>query len=150
MELPQAHLSRHFLRAQAQQVAWVPFAAGGPPDEVTGTSTTHKLFAIGAWVEDVQVRGPGAPPASPAHARATRRWPLATLGGTCTTPSPAAALMPRWLPLQQHQLSVLDLVARLAPEGGAVEQVSLERLASWEHPGEVTALQVRPRGPDRP
>lgn len=50
--------------------------------------------------------------------------------------------------MQQHHLSVLDLVTRLAPEGGAVEQVSLERLASWEHPGHVTALQAR--APSRP
>jgi len=44
--------------------------------------------------------------------------------------------------MQQHHLSVMDLVTRLAPEG-AVEGVTLERLASWQHPGLVTALQVR-------
>lgn len=55
MDVPQAHLSRHFLRAQAQKMAWLPFAPAGPPSEVTGISTAHKLFVIGAWVEDVQV-----------------------------------------------------------------------------------------------
>ena len=37
-------------------MAWVPFPSAGPPDERTGVSTAHRLFAIGAFVEDVQAR----------------------------------------------------------------------------------------------
>ena len=40
--------------AQPERVAWLPFPPAGPPDERTGVSTAHRLFVIGAYVEDVQ------------------------------------------------------------------------------------------------
>ncbi len=48
------HLSRHFLRLQASHVAWLPGPPPGPPD-ADGVTTAHKLLAVGAYVEDVQV-----------------------------------------------------------------------------------------------
>ncbi len=48
-------VSRQSLRCQAERVAWVPFPPAGPPDERTGISTTHKLFVVGTFVEDMQV-----------------------------------------------------------------------------------------------
>jgi len=42
------------LCAQPERVAWLPFPPAGPPDERTGVSTAHRLFVIGAYVEDVQ------------------------------------------------------------------------------------------------
>lgn len=49
------HLSRHFLRLQASHVVWLPGPPPGPPD-ADGVTICHKLFAVGAYVEDVQVR----------------------------------------------------------------------------------------------
>lgn len=43
--------------------------------------------------------------------------------------------------VQQHRLSVLDLQVRLS-RTGAAEHAELGELASWRHPGIVTALEV--------
>ena len=48
------HLSRHFLRLQANHVAWLPGPPPGPPD-ADGVVTVYRLFAVGTYVEDVQV-----------------------------------------------------------------------------------------------
>ena len=42
------------LCTQPERVAWLPFPPAGPPDERTDVSTAHRLFVIGAYVEDVQ------------------------------------------------------------------------------------------------
>jgi hypothetical protein len=57
------HLSRHFLRLQASHVAWLPGPPPGPPD-ADGVVTMYKLFAVGTYVEDVQVRWRSSWPAS--------------------------------------------------------------------------------------
>ncbi len=43
---------------------------------------------------------------------------------------------------QQYQLSVMDLTVQTSADGSATEAVSLQHLASWIHPGLITALQV--------
>ena len=45
--------------------------------------------------------------------------------------------------VQQYQLSVMDLTVQTAADDGVTEAVSLQHLASWIHPGLVTALQAR-------
>mmetsp|Transcript_5155 Transcript_5155/g.14817 ORF Transcript_5155/g.14817 Transcript_5155/m.14817 type:complete len:405 (-) Transcript_5155:532-1746(-) len=91
------HLSRHFLRLQAHHVAVLPGPLPGPAD-ANGMTTSYKLFAVGAWVEDVQ----------------------------------------------EEHLAVMALVVTSGPEG--VARVEPQRLASWRHPGPVTALQVADLG----
>ena len=44
--------------------------------------------------------------------------------------------------VQQYQLSVMDLTVQTSADGSATEAVSLQHLASWIHPGLITALQV--------
>ena len=46
------------------------------------------------------------------------------------------------VPSQQYQLSVMDLTVQTSADGSATEAVSLQHLASWLHPGLITALQV--------
>jgi len=48
------------------------------------------------------------------------------------------------VPSQQYQLSVMDLTVQTSADGSATEAVSLQHLASWIHPGLITALQVGP------
>ena len=43
---------------------------------------------------------------------------------------------------QQYQLSVMDLVVQTSADGSTTEVVPAQKLASWLHPGLVTALQV--------
>eukprot|EP00884_Botryococcus_braunii_P004603 jgi/Botrbrau1/14143/Bobra.182_3s0084.1 len=43
---------------------------------------------------------------------------------------------------EQYRLSILDLQVRLN-SAAAAEHASLGELASWVHPGRVTALEVR-------
>lgn len=49
------HVSRHFLDRQAQHVRFVPFAAGGPVEDVPGTMLTHNLFVTGGWRQEFKV-----------------------------------------------------------------------------------------------
>ena len=56
----------------------------------------------------------------------------------CPTANPSM----QFILSQQYQLSVMDLTVQTSTDGSATEAVSLQHLASWIHPGLITALQV--------
>lgn len=118
---------------------------------------SHNILALGSWSEDAQVMVPSRPLCflfSPRKPRPSVRSIAATQQDTecCRRRTAAAPACPRptlltlclfmpW-PVQEHRLTIIDLVVGHSGDE-IVRQPAVARLASFQHSGRVSAVEVR-------